>query len=177
MEHNHRLLVNKGKYLAQLLRHDKEAFEQGKIDKHGWRQVQEILTLGYTQELLDEIVETNNKKRFEYNEDKTLIRARQGHSIDVDVDLKEMVPPEILYHGTAKHFLPSIFSKGLIPGNRLHVHLSVDEDTATKVGSRHGEPFVIPVDTKRMYEDGYKFYKSNNGVWLTNHVPTDYFVF
>ena len=171
-----KILVNEGKRLAHLLRHDAECFAQGKIDKHGWRKVSELLNIGFTQELLDEIVETNNKKRFEYNSDKTMIRARQGHSIDVDVELTEAIPPDVLYHGTAKHFLPSIMKQGLIPGKRLHVHLSLDEATAIKVGSRHGEPYVIPVDCKQMQEDGYKFFKSNNGVWLTKHVPVKYFI-
>ena len=106
------ILVNKGKQLALMLRHDKDAFAKGKIDNNGWRDVAEIMTFGFTQELLDEIVLTNNKKRFEYNSDKTKLRARQGHSIPVDVGLKETTPPDILYHGTATRFVDSIKDKG-----------------------------------------------------------------
>lgn len=170
-------LVNKGKHLAFLLRHDKDAFDAGLIDKYGWRSVSELVNKqGYTRQLLDEITDTNNKKRYEFNADKSKIRARQGHSIPVDVELKEVVPPDILYHGTATRFLDSIFKKGLVKGNRLHVHLSGDEETATKVGSRHGIPYVLKVDAKKMYDEGYKFYLSNNDVWLTDSVPAEYLI-
>ena len=117
-----------------------------------------------------------NKKRYELNTAKSKIRARQGHSIPVDVELKEVMPPDILYHGTATRFLDSIFKKGLIKGNRLYVHLSGDEETAIKVGSRHGKPYVLKVNAKKMYNDGYKFYLSNNDVWLIDNVPTNYFI-
>ena len=171
------ILVNKGKQLALMLRHDKDAFAKGKIDNNGWRDVAEIMTFGFTQELLDEIVSSNNKKRFEYNSDKTKLRARQGHSIPVDVGLKETTPPDILYHGTATRFVDSIKDKGLIPGTRLYVHLSLDEETAVNVGQRHGKPYIIKVDCKQMVEDGYKFYLSNNNVWLTKFVPVKYLTF
>jgi len=170
-------LVEKGKELSWMLRHDKDAFAQGKIDNNGWRDVAEIMTFGFTQDLLDEIVSSNNKKRFEYNSDKTKLRARQGHSIPVDVGLKETTPPDILYHGTATRFVDSIKDKGLIPGTRLYVHLSIDEETAVNVGSRHGKPYIIKVDCKRMVQDGYKFYLSNNNVWLTKSVPVKYLTF
>lgn len=174
---NTKYIITKGKELSWMLRHDKDAFAQGLIDNNGWRDIAEIKTHEFTQDLLDEIVVTNNKKRFEYNSDKTKIRARQGHSIPVDVELKEVTPPNILYHGTATHFIDSIKDKGIIPGTRLYVHLSIDEDTAINVGSRHGEPFVIKINCKQMVEDGYKFYLSNNNVWLTNSVPTKYLIF
>lgn len=168
-------LTKKGKHLAFLLRHDKEAFEKGLIDKNGWRNVSELIKQhGYTKQLLEEITDTNDKKRYEFNSDKSKIRARQGHSIPVDVDLKEMVPPNVLFHGTASRFLDSIFDKGLVSGDRLYVHLSNDVETAKKVGSRHGEPCILKVDAKQMYEDGYKFFLSNNNVWLTEKVPNDY---
>jgi putative RNA 2'-phosphotransferase len=171
------ILVEKGKELSWMLRHDKDAYNQGKIDQNGWRDVDEILLHGFTRDLLDDIVMTNNKKRFEYNPDKTKLRARQGHSIPVDVELKEMTPPDVLYHGTATRFIDSIKDKGLIPGTRLYVHLSIDEETAVTVGSRHGEPYVIKVDCKQMVKDGIKFYLSNNNVWLTEHVPVKYLTF
>lgn len=169
-------IVRKGKWLAKLLRHDEEALRQGKIDEHGWRKVEELEVMGFTRELLDEIVATNNKQRFEYSPDGKKIRARQGHSINVDVELTEATPPGVLYHGTATRFLESIYAKGLVPGNRLYVHLSADEATAVKVGSRHGAPFVIKIDCRKMLADGYKFYLSNNGVWLTKQVQPEYFM-
>ena len=170
-------LINKGKHLAFLLRHDKEAFDNGLIDENGWRNVSELVKeQGYTRQMLDEITDTNDKKRYEFNLDKSKIRARQGHSIPVDVDLKEVIPPPVLYHGTATRFLDSIYEKGIISGSRLYVHLSSNEETATKVGMRHGTPYILKVDTEKMHEDGYKFYISNNNVWLTKEVPTKYLV-
>lgn len=170
-------IKEKGKELSYLLRHDREAYDNGLIDCNGWRCVSELIGLGFTQDELDEIVETNNKKRFEYNADKSKLRARQGHSIPVDVGLKETMPPDVLYHGTATRFIDSIKEKGLISGSRLYVHLSADEGTAVNVGSRHGKPYVITVDCKQMVKDGFKFYLSNNGVWLTNNVPVEYLSF
>lgn len=166
-----------GKQLSFLLRHDSEAFSNGLIDKHGWRKVSELVKdHKYTKDLLDDIVKTNNKQRYEYNEDETLIRARQGHSIKVDVNLSEIIPPDILYHGTATRFLDSILEKGIVKGNRLYVHLSKDEETATTVGARHGKPYVLKIDAKKMYEDGIKFYLSNNNVWLTDFVDVKYII-
>ena len=165
------IVIEKGKELAFLLRHDKEY----KFDEHGWREVDDLLrNHGYTPEILDEIVETNNKKRFEYSEDRKYIRARQGHSVEVNVELKEMTPPDTLYHGTATHFLDSIMKSGINSGTRLHVHLSADADTAINVGKRHGKPIVLVIDAKTMHNDGNKFYLSNNGVLLTKFVDTKY---
>ena len=171
-----RSIIRQGKRLSFLLRHDKEALRLGKIDGHGWRMVEELEKMGFTRELLDKIVATNNKQRFEYSADGNKIRARQGHSINVDVELREMTPPDVLYHGTATRFLESINAEGLIPGNRLYVHLSPDEATAINVGSRHGVPFVIKIDCRKMLADGCKFYLSNNGVWLTKQVLPEYFI-
>lgn len=170
-------LISKGKHLAFLLRHDKEAFEKGLIDMKGWRNASELVKEhGYTRKMLDDIVDTNDKKRYEFSLDKDKIRARQGHSIPVDVELKEMMPPDVLYHGTATRFLDSIYNKGIVSGSRLYVHLSCDRETAVKVGKRHGEPIVLEIDAKKMSEDGHKFYISNNGVWLTENVPTKYII-
>ncbi len=169
----HETIVTKGKRLSFLLRHDTEYH----FDKNGWRNVSDLIkNHNYTIDELNEIVETNDKKRYEFNSDKTKIRARQGHSINVDVELKEMTPPDILYHGTATRFLDSIYDKGIIKGSRNHVHLSKDEETAIKVGQRHGKPFVLKIDTKKMNEDGIKFYLSNNDVWLTDFVNKKYFI-
>ena len=168
--------IRMGKRLAFLLRHDKEALMLGKIDEHGWRKVEELEVMGFTRGLLDEIVATNNKQRFEYSDDGKKIRARQGHSINVDVELAETTPPDVLYHGTATRFLESIYAEGLVHGNRLYVHLSADEATAINVGKRHGTPFVIKIDCRKMLADGCKFYLSNNGVWLTKQVLPEYFI-
>lgn len=174
MKHKEVLTV-KGKELAFLLRHDKEGYEKGLIDSNGWRNVSELIEKhGYSAELLEEIVETNNKKRYEFNEDHTKIRARQGHSINVDVGLSEAEPPAILYHGTSSDVIEAILKEGIKKGSRLYVHLSKDTETATNVGSRHGTPCLISIDTKKMYEDGVKFYLSNNGVWLTEFVDPKY---
>ena len=125
-------------------------------------------------ETLEEIVRTDDKQRYSFNEDKTLIRANQGHSIYVDVELEEAVPPAVLYHGTGEKYVESIDRQGLIPKSRLYVHLSGDLETAVKVGSRHGKPVVYTVDCARMVRDGFKFYLSANHVWLTNVVPREY---
>lgn len=174
MEHT-KLLKIKGKKLSFLLRHDKESYDKGLIDGDGWRNVSELIGQhGYSAELIEEIVETNNKQRYEFNGDHTKIRARQGHSINVDVGLSEAEPPAVLYHGTSSDALDSIFGEGIKKGTRLYVHLSKDKETAITVGSRHGVPCILRIDTKKMYEDGVKFYLSNNGVWLTDYVDVKY---
>ena len=133
-------IIRKSKRLAFLLRHD----EEYQFDEHGWREVSDLIANhGYTMELLDEIVKTNIKKRYEYSEDKSKIRARQGHSINVDVELKETTPPDILYHGTAETMVPAILKEGIIKVSRLHVHLSQTEETAVNVGKRHGKPTIL----------------------------------
>lgn len=168
-----------GRFLSLVLRHKPEVIGI-KLDENGWANVSELIIkmrmkgkyidMG----ILKEIVETNNKKRYSFNEDKTLIRANQGHSIKVDVELKEELPPDILYHGTATRFVESIKEKGLVAGNRLHVHLSRDMETAINVGSRHGKPVVLKIKTKQMSLDGIKFYKSENDCWLVESVPIEY---
>ncbi len=164
-------ITNKSRKLAYLLRHDKEYV----FDKHGYRDVDDLIkNHGFTMSMLETIVQENNKKRFEFNDDKTKIRACQGHSVKVDVELKEATPPDILYHGTAEKYLDSILENGLKKGTRLHVHLSKDIATAIAVGRRHGEPVVLAVDSKSMVQDGFKFYLSNNGVWLISSVPSKY---
>ncbi len=170
MENNHKL-IQRGKRLSFLLRHDREyAF-----DEHGWREVKDLTeNHGYTMEELEEIVATNNKQRYEFSEDRTRIRARQGHSIHVDVELEETTPPEVLYHGTAATAVDSIMRQGLLKGNRLYVHLSQTVETAVNVGKRHGKPIVLTIDAKRMHEDGMPFYLSRNGVWLTDFVDAKY---
>ena len=128
----------------------------------------------FDMEMLEEIVRTDEKSRYSFNEDKTLIRANQGHSIPVDVELPVVAPPEILYHGTGEKYVTSIDRQGLLPRSRLYVHLSGDAETARKVGSRHGKPVIYEVLSGKMAEDGLTFYRSVNGVWLTKEVPPEY---
>ena len=146
MEHIPNHLIQRGKKLSYLLRHDKSyAF-----DEHGWREVSDLVANhGFTMEELSEIVATNNKQRYEFSEDMTRIRARQGHSILVDVELKEAIPPDVLYHGTAKVYAGSIMQQGILKGKRLYVHLSTTVEMATKVGQRHGDSVVLAIDAKR----------------------------
>jgi putative RNA 2'-phosphotransferase len=163
-------LVNKSKFLSLVLRHKPEQIGLV-LDSNGWANVDEILQkMQIDFETLQTIVDTNDKKRFTFNEDESKIRANQGHSIQVDVQLEEKEPPEVLYHGTASRFLESIMDQGLTKQKRQYVHLSKDEDTAIKVGQRHGKPTVLIVSSKLMFDNGYKFYLSINGVWLTNFI-------
>lgn len=161
--------------LAFLLRHD----ESYAFDEHGWREVDDLIkNHGYTMDMLDDIVENNNKKRYEYSADKKYIRARQGHSINVDVELEEATPPDILYHGTVESVVPLIKKEGIKKQSRLHVHLSSNIATAMTVGARHGsDNVVLPVNAKNMKKDGIKFYLSRNGVWLTDYVDPKYLKF
>lgn len=149
------------------------------LDEHGWADVKELIegvsrTHPLNMEILEEIVRTDNKQRYSFNEDKTLIRANQGHSIPVDVELEEVDPPEYLWHGTGEKYVESIDKMGLISKGRLYVHLSSDEETAKKVGKRHGRPVIYRVRTGEMVRDGWKIYRSVNGVWLTKKVPVEY---
>lgn len=166
------------KYISLILRHKPETIGIT-LDEHGWANVDELIagiakTQSFDMAMLEEIVATDNKQRYSFNEDHTLIRANQGHSIPVDVELKEIVPPEILYHGTGEKYVASIDEQGLIPKSRLYVHLSKDEETAVNVGKRHGKPVVYKVHSGDMQKDGYVFYQSVNGVWLTKSVPVKY---
>lgn len=167
-------------FISLVLRHKPEAAGIT-LDEHGWANVEELLRginetgRKINMEILENIVATDNKQRYSFNEDKTLIRANQGHSIPVDVGLKEQNPPEILYHGTATRFLNSILNDGLKPMSRLYVHLSKDIETAWKVGKRHGDPVILKINSRDMYKDGYKFYLSENGVWLIEKVDAKYF--
>ena len=124
--------------------------------------------------LIEEVVATNDKKRFVLSEDGQRIRAAQGHSIDIDLALEPREPPETLYHGTADRNLTSIREQGILKGSRQHVHLSLDHATAVKVGSRHGRPIVLVIRSGKMWSAGHTFYLSENNVWLTDHVPVEY---
>lgn len=163
------------KYISLILRHKPEVIGIT-LDKHGWAEVDKLIEgiskdYEINMEILEEIVQTDEKQRYSFNEDRTLIRANQGHSIPVDVELEEKEPPEYLWHGTGLKYTDSIDKSGLIPKSRLYVHLSADTDTAVKVGSRHGKPVIYRILSGEMYRQGYLFYLSENGVWLTRNVP------
>ena len=171
-------LKETSKFMSLILRHKPETIGIT-LDEHGWANVNELITgiaktHTFNFDILEEIVRTDEKKRYSFNEDKTLIRANQGHSIPVDVELAEAEPPAELWHGTGEKYVTTINVQGLIPKSRLYVHLSKDRDTAEKVGKRHGRPFLYIVGAGEMYRDGYKFYLSENGVWLTKKVPVKY---
>ena len=166
------------KFISLILRHKPEVIGIA-LDEHGWADVDELIrgvsrTHNLDRALLEEIVRTDEKGRYSFNENGTKIRANQGHSIAVDVQLKEEVPPEILWHGSAEKYESSIDLEGLKPQTRLYVHLSSDEETAKKVGSRHGKPVIYQVKSGQMYRDGYVFYLSENHIWLTKQVPASY---
>lgn len=166
------------KYISLILRHKPEVIGIT-LDEHGWADVNELIegirkSTDFDRTLLEKIVAEDKKQRYSFNEDKTLIRANQGHSIPVDVELERKDPPAILWHGTGEKYTASIDSKGLIPKSRLYVHLSSDQDTAKKVGTRHGKPVIYQVDAESMSRDGYEFFLSANGVWLTKAVPPQY---
>lgn len=173
-------LIKYSKKLSKILRHNPDLIGL-ELDKNGWARVDELLekfgTPPLSMEILKQVVATNDKKRFSFNDDLTMIRANQGHSVDIDLALEYQTPPDILFHGTAFKSLQSIRNQGLIKGSRQHVHLSSDEMTARKVGSRHGSPVVLKVKTGEMCEAGFTFFKSENGVWLTEHVPARFLIF
>ena len=171
-------LKETSKFISLILRHKPEEIGIS-LDEHGWANVDELIngiakTRNFNMEQLEEIVRTDEKQRYSFNEDKTLIRANQGHSIPVDVELDEKEPPEFLWHGTGEKYITSIRNQGLIPKSRLYVHLSGDTETAIKVGSRHGKVVVLKVKAQQMYKDGFKFFVSKNGVWLIKEVPIKY---
>ena len=168
--------------IACVLRHHPEQIGI-RLDPHGWADVKEMLQAlaahgtDCSMQELERIVLYNDKKRFAFNEDKTKIRARQGHSIPVDVELKKAVPPVVLYHGTIEPNRKSIEKKGLLPMNRLYVHLSPDIETARRVAARRqqkGNILIFAVDAKAMLRDGCTFFLSENGVWLTQLVKPIY---
>lgn len=165
--------------MSLILRHKPEVIEIT-LDEHGWASVNDLIcgieknNPGFNMDILEQIVKTDNKQRYSFNDDKSLIRANQGHSVNVDVELKEKEPPEYLYHGTGEKYIKSINQDGLIPKSRLYVHLSKDIKTAENVVKRHGKEVVYRIDSRQMYRDGYKFYLSENGVWLTKKVPVKY---
>ncbi|MBS7232747.1 RNA 2'-phosphotransferase [Flavobacterium psychroterrae] len=179
---NEKTAKNISKFLSLVLRHSPETINL-KLDENGWADVEELIEKcskkgnSLNAELLDYVVENNDKKRFAFNEDKTKIRASQGHSITVELNLNEAEPSEFLYHGTVGKFLENIKKEGLQKMSRQHVHLSKDKETAIKVGGRRGIPQILTVKSGEMFKDGFKFYLSENNVWLTDEVPPKYIQF
>lgn len=171
-------LTSLSRFISLVLRHKPEAIGIT-LDEHGWADVNELIagvsrTQPLDMETLEEIVRTDEKQRYSFSGDKTLIRANQGHSIPVDVELPQAEPPELLYHGTAERFTAAIEAEGLRPMSRLYVHLSKDAETARKVGSRHGKPVIYEVLAGEMSRRGFEFRLSVNGVWLTRAVPPEF---
>jgi putative RNA 2'-phosphotransferase len=163
--------------LSYILRHRPDSAGLT-LDENGWAEVGTLIyNLGITRKDLEFIVENNNKKRFEFSDDGAKIRARQGHSVDVDLGYEELVPPDTLYHGTVGKVLDDIRKSGLLKMNRHHVHMSPDEETAIIVGRRRGRPVVLEIKAGEMCEAGHKFYKTDNNVWLTDRVPPEYLIF
>lgn len=172
-----------GRFISLILRHKPETIDL-KLDKNGWANVNELIKKISKSgreidfKTLERIVNENNKKRYSFNDDKTKIRAVQGHSIEVDLELKEVVPPAILYHGTAFKNLENIKKQGIKKMNRQHVHLSADVEIAKNVATRHsGKYIILEIDTEAMLKENYKFYLSENKVWLTDFVPSKFIKF
>lgn len=171
--------ISTSKFLSWVLRHHPEAIGVT-LDAEGWIDVDRLLAAcarhgkAISREQLDEVVRTNDKRRFSFSADGLRIRANQGHSVPVDLGLVPMKPPELLFHGTVARFLPSIRQEGLVRGKRHHVHLSPDAQTAQRVGGRRGRPIILVIEAGRMSEDGHPFFRSENDVWLTEAVPPGY---
>jgi putative RNA 2'-phosphotransferase len=171
--------INISKFLSLVLRHQPETISI-QLDQNGWTDVNELIEktnnygIKFDRETLNHIVATNSKKRFAFNDTFDKIRASQGHSVEIELGYTNQKPPEILFHGTAEKFIQSILKTGLEKRKRQHVHLSRDIETAIKVGQRHGKPFIFNVLAEQMYNDNFQFYISDNGVWLTDNVPTKY---
>jgi putative RNA 2'-phosphotransferase len=171
--------VQLSKFLSFVLRHKPDAIGLT-LDPQGWASIDELLTRSdaagtrFSRDDLLQIVETSDKKRFSLSADGLRIRAAQGHSVTVELGLSPQEPPSILYHGTATRFVDSILSEGLKPQARQQVHLSADEATAYRVGQRHGKPVIFKIAALRMHEKGFKFFRAENGVWLTDQVPPEF---
>ena len=177
MDHQRRVKVSK--YLAKHLRHRPERLGL-RLDPGGWVDVDELLaacrraSFSLSRDELAEVVERNDKRRFSLDDTGSRIRANQGHSLVIDLQLEAVVPPPLLYHGTGQPTVERILGEGLHRMGRHHVHLTEDVGTAIKVGTRHGRPRVLEVAARRLHEDGADFYRTDNEVWLTEHVPADY---
>lgn len=172
-------LTTISKFMSLVLRHQPEKIGL-QLDPAGWAGVEDLLRLSaaagrpFTHEDLVDVVTSSDKQRFALSEDGLRIRANQGHTIEVDLDLPARVPPDALFHGTARRFLDAILREGLSRRARHHVHLTANHDTAIAVGTRYGAPVLLRIDAVRMHADGHVFRCSDNGVWLAESVPASY---
>ncbi|GAB1818088.1 RNA 2'-phosphotransferase [Herbidospora sp. RD11066] len=168
------------KYLAKHLRHEPERIGLT-LDEHGWTPVDDLLAAAAAHGFpidraeLDRVVDANDKKRYVISDGR--IRANQGHSIEVDLDLPAAEPPALLYHGTVASALDAIRADGIRKMARHDVHLSADAETASRVGARRGRPVILTIEAGAMHADGHEFRVSANGVWLASHVPPGFIRF
>lgn len=171
--------VTISKFLSYVLRHRPDAIGLT-LDENGWAETDDLLTCSQRHgkpisvEVLKRVVAQNDKKRFEFSQNNAKIRASQGHSVAVRLDYQPKQPPALLYHGTIKKFMEQIQQQGLCKMKRHHVHLSADQKTASKVGSRRGIPVILQIRAEEMHNEGHAFFLSTNGVWLVEHVPPEF---
>ena len=176
---NSKTQIKISKRLSLVLRHNPQSIGIT-LDDSGWTNVHTLLKnlndhgVKVSQDMIQTVVNENPKKRFEFNDGKTLIRARQGHSVDVDLGYEATTPPDTLYHGTPEKFLPSILKEGLTKQQRHHVHLSTNIPLMLEVARRRGSASLLKINAKQMHNDGHTFYVTENDVWLTDHIPTQY---
>lgn len=168
-------LTKESKFLSLVLRHKPQAVGI-RLDCAGWADVQDLVSgmskfLPFNFNMLEEIVRTDAKQQYTFNEDKTRIRAIGGHSIPVDLDLNAAVPPEFLWYGTGEQYAPSIHQQGLIPQDQPYVQLCAEPDAACMIGLRYGNLVLYRVLSEKMAQLGYSFYRSDDGAWLTDSVP------
>ncbi|WP_444997379.1 RNA 2'-phosphotransferase [Aliikangiella sp. IMCC44359] len=167
------------KFLSYVLRHNPAEIDL-ELDDNGWVSIKQLIEnanskgKGLTMDIIKHVVETNDKQRFAMSENGQMIRASQGHSINVDLELESLTPPDILLHGSAEKSLGIIMASGIKKMNRHHVHLSEKITTASEVGKRYGKLVLLEIDAKKMHKDGFEFYKSDNNVWLVDYVPAKY---
>lgn len=172
-------LTKVSKYLSKHLRHQPDRLGLT-LEPGGWVTVDDLLAactahqFPVSREELEAVVTHNDKQRFSFDESKTRIRANQGHSVAIDLQLQPQIPPDVLYHGTGEKSVPAILTSGLLKMSRHHVHLSTEVETARKVGMRHGRPVVLAIAAASMHQAGFTFYCSDNGVWLVEEVPPQY---
>lgn len=169
-----RRLESMGRRLAYVLRHHPESIGAS-LSAGGWASTRAVLDgLGWDTALLEHVVATDGKGRYELSDDRSRVRALHGHSVDIDLSYEVTTPPPVLYHGTASRFVRSIERDGILPMGRQFVHLSVSPSEAAEVGSRHGRPIVLTIDAQGMVAAGYEFHLSGDGVWLVSDVPPEF---